>query len=118
MQIRNILVAAAIAALAVSGAAVAQTAAAKAKVDAAKATCTVGEQADGFLAFAKPTADPNLKAAVAEINGARAQAYREIAARNGVSPEAAGAAAFVQVVQIKMKPGECYKPNGGSWVKM
>jgi hypothetical protein len=53
---------------------------------------------------------------VDEINAGRAALYREAAAKNGVTPEAAGAAAFVQVVQLKLKPGECFKSNGG-WQK-
>jgi uncharacterized protein YdbL (DUF1318 family) len=119
MQRRSLftLAAAALAALALAGAAQAQSGPAKALVDAAKATCTVGEQSDGFLGFVKSGGDPSLRAAVAEINAGRAQLYREAAARNGVTPEAAGAATYVQVVQSRLKPGECYKPNGGGWQK-
>jgi len=97
--------------------AIAQTADAKARVDAAKAAGVVGEQGDGFLGFVTAAADPALKAAVAEINAGRAQLYREAAAKNGVSPEAAGASAFNSVVKAKLKPGEYYKPNGGGWVR-
>jgi len=62
-------------------------------------------------------ADPALRAAVAEINTGRAQVYREAAAKNGVSPEAAGAAAFETVIKAKLKPGEYYRPAGGGWVR-
>jgi uncharacterized protein YdbL (DUF1318 family) len=105
------------AAAATATVAIAQSADAKARVDAAKAAGIVGEQADGFLGFVTPAADPALKAAVDEINAGRAQLYRAVAAKNGVSPEAAGAAAFNTVVQTKLKPGEYYKPAGGGWVK-
>ncbi|MDZ4375876.1 MAG: DUF1318 domain-containing protein, partial [Phenylobacterium sp.] len=81
-------------ALAVGQPAVAQTANAKAVVDAAKASGVVGEQADGFLGFVKPASDPAVQAAVAEINSGRAQLYREAAAKNGVTPAAAGASAY------------------------
>src|SRR5438445_9933897 len=81
------LAAGAFAALALSGAAMAQSPAAKAKVDEAKAGCVVGEQADGYLGFVKPAADPQLKAAVEEINAGRAALYRQVAAKNGVTPE-------------------------------
>src|SRR5687768_10342420 len=91
-------------------AAVAQTAAAKAAVDAAKAAGTVGEQADGFLGFVTPSSDAALTAAVAEINAGRAQLYREAAAKNGVSAAAAGASAYTNVVQARIKPGEYFKP--------
>jgi uncharacterized protein YdbL (DUF1318 family) len=90
---------------------------AKARVDAAKAAGIVGEQADGFLGFVTAAADPALRAAVAEINAGRAQLYREAAAKNGVSPEAAGAAAFETVVKAKLKSGEYYRPVGGGWVR-
>jgi hypothetical protein len=116
MQTRDILgVIVLSAAAAAATVAVAQDA--KARVDAAKAAGIVGEQADGFLGFVAGAADPALKAAVAEINAGRAQLYREAAAKNGVSPEAAGAAAFKTVVQAKLKPGEYFKPAGGGWVK-
>ena len=97
-------------------AAIAQTAAEKATVDAAKAAGVVGEQADGFLGFVKP-GDSATQAAVAAINAGRAQLYREAAAKNGVSVAAAGASAFTNVVQARIKPGEFYKPNGGGWVR-
>ena len=90
---------------------------AKSAVDAAKASGVVGEQADGFLGFVKASSDTALKAAVQEINEGRAALYRQAAAKNGVSPEAAGASAYNTVVQAKLKPGEFYKPAGGGWVR-
>jgi len=103
-------------ALATATPVIAQTAAAKATVDAAKAAGVVGEQADGFLGFVKP-GDAAQQAAVAEINAGRAQLYREAAAKNGVSAQAAGASAYTNVVQARIKPGEYFKPNGGGWVR-
>ena len=44
-------------------AAYAQTADTKATVDSAKTAGLVGEQADGFLGFVSPVADPAVKAA-------------------------------------------------------
>jgi uncharacterized protein YdbL (DUF1318 family) len=89
----------------------------KSAVDAAKAQGIVGEQADGFLGYVKPSSDPALRAAVDEINQGRAALYRQAAAKNGVPVEAAGAAAYNTVVQSKLKPGEYYKPAGGGWVR-
>lgn len=100
----------------IAGAAHADVAAAKAAVDAAKADGIVGEQADGYLGFVK-AGDAAIKAAVAEINAGRAQVYAQAAAKNGVTPEAAGAAAFQSVVMARLKPGEFYKPAGGGWVR-
>lgn len=116
MNRRHFISAAAGVALAVAaGAAHAQEA--KAAVDAAKAAGVVGEQPDGFLGFVKPSDDGGVRAAVAEINAGRAKLYREAAARNGVTPEAAGAAAYKQVVEGRLKPGEYFKRPDGSWAK-
>lgn len=119
MQTRNILGvgAAVLAALAAPVAAVAQSADAKAAVDAGKAAGIVGEQADGFLGFVSGGGDPALRAAVAEINSGRAQVYSEAAAKSGATPAAAGAAAFVNAIQPRIRPGQFYKPAGGGWTK-
>src|SRR5690606_40145663 len=87
---------AATAALALAGAALAQSPQAKALVDQAKAQGVVGEQSDGFLGFVSGGGDAAVRSAVAEINAGRAQLYQSAAARNGVTPAAAGAAAFEQ----------------------
>ena len=94
-----------------------QIAQAKAAVDSAKAAGIVGEQADGFLGFVAGGGDPALRSAVAEINAGRAEVYRQAAAKNNVTPAAAGASAFQSVVMGKIKPGEFYKPAGGGWVR-
>jgi uncharacterized protein YdbL (DUF1318 family) len=98
-------------------AALAQSAQAKATVDAAKAAGVVGEQSDGFLGLVRGSADADVKAAVAEINAGRAQAYQNVASQNGVSPAAAGAAAYEQVVKSRLKPGEYYRAPGGGWTQ-
>jgi len=109
-------VVAAVVGVMIAGSAFADVAAAKAAVDAAKAAGIVGEQADGYLGFVA-SGDGATKAAVAEINAGRAEVYRQAAAKNNVTPEAAGAAAFQSVVRGKLKPGEFYKPAGGGWVR-
>jgi uncharacterized protein YdbL (DUF1318 family) len=101
--------------LAATGAA-AQTAAAKATVDAAKSQGAVGEQGDGFLGLVSGSADPATKAAMAEINAGRAQAYKDIAARTGVTEAAAGEATARQLID-RLAPGAWYKPLGGSWTR-
>ncbi|WP_298324583.1 DUF1318 domain-containing protein [Asticcacaulis sp.] len=90
-------------------------AAAKATVDAAKAAGTVGEQSDGYLGLVKDAADAATKAAVDEINAGRARVYAEAAAKNGVSPAAAGASAYSNVIFPKVKAGEYYKDDSGNW---
>jgi uncharacterized protein len=101
----------------IAGTAQADIVAAKATVDAAKTAGIVGEQADGNLGLVKGTADAATKAAVAEINAGRAEVYKQAAAKNAVSVEAAGAAAFQSFIIGKVKPGEFYKPATGAWVR-
>ncbi len=105
------------AALAMPVVAIAQSAQTKATVDSAKTAGIVGEQADGFLGFVTPAADPQLKAAVSATNAGRAQLYNEAAAKNGVTPAAAGAAAFESVVKAKLRSGDYYRPIGGAWTR-
>lgn len=88
----------------------------KSIVDAAKAQGVVGEQGDGYLGFVHGSADAAVTAAVNEINAGRADAYRQTAAKSGVTPEAAGQAVAIQL-QSRMPPGQYFKPLGGSWVQ-
>jgi len=99
-----------------SAPALAQSAQAKALVDSAKARGAVGEQGDGFLGFVTPANDPALGAAVNEINAGRAQAYREAAARTGVTPEAAGQATAQQLL-MRLPAGQYFKPMDGNWTR-
>ena len=117
MNTRHIITLAVLAALAAPAAAFAQSAAIKATIDTAKSAGIVGEQADGFLGFVTAAADPAIKAAVAETNAGRAALYSQAAAKNGVSPAAAGAAAFDTVVKGKLRPGDYSRPAGGGWTK-
>ena len=111
-------VAAVVGSLTLAGAALADPASAKAAVDSAKAAGVVGEQADGFLGFVNAgAASADVRAAVAEINAGRRELYNQAAAKNGVSPAAAGASAYRTVVQGKLKAGEFYQDAGGAWVK-
>jgi uncharacterized protein YdbL (DUF1318 family) len=95
--------------------ALAQSAAAKAAVDAGKSAGTVGEQADGYLAIVSG-GDSSLRAAVAEINTGRAAAYKDIGAKTGVTPEAAGMATAKQLY-ARLAPGQYWKPLDGGWTK-
>lgn len=99
----------------IAGPALAATA--KVTVDTAKAAGVVGEKNDGFLGFVRGPGDAEVQAAVAEINAGRAQLYRGAAAKNGVTPEAAGAAAYQSVVQLKLRPGDYYQTTDGAWVQ-
>jgi uncharacterized protein YdbL (DUF1318 family) len=93
----------------------AQSAAAKAAVDAGKSAGTVGEQADGYLGVVSG-GDASLRAAIAEINTGRAAVYKDIAAKTGVTPEAAGQATAKQLYG-RLAPGQYWKPLDGGWTK-
>ena len=108
-------VAASMGAVALAVPAFAQSAAAKAAVDAGKVSGTVGEQADGYLGVVSG-GDAALRAAVAEINTGRAAAYKDIAAKSGVTPEAAGQATAKQLYG-RLAPGQYWKPLDGGWTK-
>jgi uncharacterized protein YdbL (DUF1318 family) len=94
----------------------AQSANAKATVDSAKERGMVGEQGDGLLGFVMPSNDAALTAAVAEINAGRSQAYREAAARTGVTPDAAGQATAQQLL-MRLPAGQYFKPLDGNWTR-
>jgi uncharacterized protein YdbL (DUF1318 family) len=104
-------------ALQVAPAFAADAAAAKAVVDAAKARGEVGEQGDGYLGIVDPAkVSPEARSAVAVINAGRADAYRDIAAKSGVTAEAAGQAAARQLLE-RLPSGQYSKPLGGGWVR-
>ena len=96
--------------------AAADLAGAKAVVEAAKARGQVGEQGDGYLGFVGPTRDPQVVAAVNEINVGRTAVYRDAAAKTGVTEAAAGEAAAVQLFSM-VRTGQYYKPLNGNWTK-
>jgi hypothetical protein len=107
------LAAVGLAAAALTGAAMAQSR------DAAslRATGQVGEQSDGFLGCVA-SCDGDVRAAIAEINAKRADAYRKAAAEagDGATAAAAGAAAYRQIV-ARLPAGQYHRPPGGGWTK-
>ena len=99
------------------GPAKADAATAKALIDAAKLRGLVGELGDGFLGFVQQVSpDPDLQAALDEINAGRAAVYRETAAKTGVAPDAAGQAVAAQLIG-KVPAGQFYRPLGGAWTR-
>ncbi len=105
----------AIAALSLVSAAFAQSSEAKALVDAAKDRGVVGEQADGYLGWVSASEDAALRAAVNEINAARAAHYRQLAAQRGVPIEAVQAATGQQVFREVVTTGQYYRTADGTW---
>jgi uncharacterized protein YdbL (DUF1318 family) len=113
---RRIFVALALGGALAAGAAIAQAPGAPDIVVQAKAAGLVGEQADGFLGLVTGSAPPDVVAAMQAINAGRADAYRGIAAKTGVTEQAAGEATARQLF-AKMAPGAFFKPLGGSWMR-
>lgn len=91
--------------------------ASKAIVDEAKAKGIIGEGNNGYLALVVRSADASVIAAMNEINDGRKNVFAEAAAKNGVSIDAAGAAAFTKIILPKVKSGEFYQDINGAWVK-
>jgi hypothetical protein len=74
-----------------------------------------GEQADGFMACVS-ACDAATRQAVQEINAKRAEAYREVAQRTGVTVEVAAATAAQRLI-ASLPSGQYYRPAGGGWVR-
>jgi len=83
-----------------------------ASVEAALASGAVGEQADGYLGFARPPAAA-LKAEVDAINIKRRQGYTQVAQTKNV-PIEAFAVSIGCTTLAKLKPGRAYNV-GGAW---
>jgi uncharacterized protein YdbL (DUF1318 family) len=83
-----------------------------ASVEAALASGAVGEQADGYLGFARPPA-PALKAEVDAINIKRRQGYTQVAQAKNVPIEAFAVSIGCHTL-AGLKPGRSYS-IGGAW---
>jgi len=94
--------------------ALAQSSGADPVVEQARAGGIVGEQADGYLGFAKtPPAD--LKSRVDAINIKRRAIYTDLAAQRGVTVQEVAAATACQLFQTRVAPGEAYRSEAGIW---
>ncbi|HEV7159273.1 MAG TPA: YdbL family protein [Caulobacteraceae bacterium] len=115
-MIRRLLLVATLGAGLIAGGVSAQTSAEKGTVDAAKAQGVIGEQADGFLGLVAGSGPADVRAAMAAINAGRAGAYKDIAAKTGVSDVAAGEATARQLIE-RLPAGEYYRPLNGGWTR-
>jgi uncharacterized protein YdbL (DUF1318 family) len=103
-------------ALGLSHVVAADLAASKVVVDQAKSQGILGEQADGYLGLVTGTATPDIVGAMQAINAGRSEAYAQTSQRTGVTPQAAGEATALQLLE-KVPPGQYFRPAGGGWVK-
>ena len=83
-----------------------------AAVEAALQSGAVGEQADGYLGFARPPS-PALKAEVDAINIKRRQGYTQVAQAKNVPIEAFAVSIGCHTLTT-LKPGRAYN-IGGAW---
>jgi uncharacterized protein YdbL (DUF1318 family) len=83
-----------------------------AEVEAALNAGTVGEQADGYLGFARPPS-PAIKAKVDAINIKRRQGYTQVAQSKNVPIEAFAASIGCRTL-TGLKQGRAYN-IGGAW---
>jgi uncharacterized protein len=90
-----------------AGGAVAQS------LDAAAASGEVGEQIDGYMGVAKPSAG-GLKAQVDAINIKRREAYTKLAQGKNVPIEAVAASVGCKTLS-SLKPGRAYSVAKGAW---
>ena len=81
-------------------------------VEAALQSGAVGEQADGYLGFARPPS-PALKAEVDAINIKRRQGYTQVAQAKNVPIEAFAVSIGCHTLSV-LKPGRAYN-IGGAW---
>lgn len=79
-----------------------------------RASGQVGEQADGFMGCVA-SCDGATRADIAEINRKRAEAYRDVARRTGVSETTAGQAAGQRLI-ANLSAGQYYRAGGG-WTR-
>jgi len=85
-------------------------------VQEAKSAGWVGEQRDGYLGLVAPSAPPEAKKLVSEINQARRASYQEIAAKNGIELRAVELLAAEKALQ-KTQSGQFIQAEDGSWVR-
>jgi len=105
------------AALFIGASSIALAYAASPAIEAAKSQCVIGEQADGYLGVvrgAKPGDD--LLREMRATNIQRKAIYADLAAKNGVTIEAAAKLTAEQLLN-RAPPGQCIKTGSGEWVK-
>jgi len=83
------------------------------QVEQAIASGAVGEQADGYLGFAKPPST-SLRAKVDAINIKRREGYTKVAQSKNVPIEAFAASIGCKMLS-NLKPGEAYSVAKGVW---
>ncbi|GJL66465.1 MAG: hypothetical protein NPIRA05_14360 [Nitrospirales bacterium] len=87
-----------------------------ATLDEAKSQGFLGETVSGYLALVTPTAPPEMKALMNEVNQKRKNKYQEIAKRNKTTLKAVETLAG-KTAMSKTEPGHYVKLPNGQWQK-
>ena len=103
---------------ALSGIAFPGTAHATPATDAAERQCLIGERTDGYLGVVDgEQVDASLRREMDEVNQARSAAYEKLAAKNGVSKNAAATATAERLINTAPS-GQCVQGPGGAWIRV
>jgi uncharacterized protein YdbL (DUF1318 family) len=85
-------------------------------LDEAKTQGLVGEQPNGYLGMVTPSATPDARALVQDINQKRRQTYEDIARRNATKLDAVEMLAGKTAIE-QTKPGNFVQLPSGQWVQ-
>ncbi len=85
-------------------------------LDDARAQGAIGERFDGFAAIRDPSASPNTRQLVENINAKRRRLYNEVSTREGTTIASVGRIYARQIVGI-VPPGTWILRENGQWVR-
>jgi uncharacterized protein YdbL (DUF1318 family) len=82
-------------------------------LDGAKAQGLIGEMTTGYVGAVSPSAPPEVKQLVDQVNAKRRASYEDIARKNGTAVEAVAALAGTKLIE-RAPPGG-WIGEGGHW---
>jgi uncharacterized protein YdbL (DUF1318 family) len=85
-------------------------------LDQAKAAGQIGEQSDGYLGVADPSASAAVRQMMNDINLKRREEYRGIASKNGTNLQAVEALSGKKLVE-RAAAGQSVRLPDGRWVR-
>lgn len=84
-------------------------------LDEARTQGFVGEKPDGLVASVSSSPSSDIRALVSEINSARMNSYRQLAAKDGAPIQAIQAIAGEKLTETARQRGWYYMDSGGGW---
>lgn len=85
-------------------------------LDTAKQAGQVGEQLDGYVGLIDQSAPENIKKMVKDTNERRMTRYESIAKKRGTKVESVAKLAAAKILP-RVKPGEMFQAEDGTWTK-